>query len=243
MHSCNLNTLKFALAHGAILAETTDHEGRYRPRGIPLLHDAAINPNPDILRFMLMVAPESINDTDLYHGRTALWPAAITRNLDAIYTLVEAGIDIDYLNYDGETILHDAMHWLRDTEIPRFLLEQGIRIGIHGQDGMTELHCAAEFGAVDVVRMLLGEGMNVNIRDAQGNTPLHWAAGRDCIAVVKVLVEEGNAVLNYTDAQGNTPMDVAFLRAKHDTWTYLWTKMQEARMRGFPHWDLAADLC
>jgi len=60
----------------------------------------------------------------------------------------------------------------------------------------TELHCAAENGAVEVVRFLLDAGAPVDYPDpeANGGTALHYAAGKGHRGVVTLLLDRGAGI-------------------------------------------------
>lgn len=230
VQNCTLETLMFAIGRGARLRETHNEGTRFLTRGVPLLHDAAMNPSTDVLDFIIDLFPNTLNATDEIHGRNALWAAAQAENVAAVRILITAGINIDHLNNDRETILHEALESMMHTEIPRVLLESGILIGVRGRAGMTELHYAAYYGAANMVRMLLTENMYANSRDAHRRTPLHLAARRGHIAAAYDLIEWGDARLECTDTTGRTPKDIALARGHREFVDYIELKLQELAM-------------
>lgn len=230
VQNCTLETLSFAIGHGARLKETNNNGTRFSTRGVPLLHDAAMNPSTDVLDFIMDLFPNTLNATEETHGRNALWAAAQAENTAAVRILIAAGINIDHLNNNRETIIHGALGCIMHTDIPRVLLESGILIGVRGLAGMTELHYAAYYGAANVVRMLLAEDMYANSRDAHRRTPLHLAARRGHIAAADDLIEWGDAQLNCTDAAGRTPKDIALARGHNEFADYIELKLQELAM-------------
>lgn len=230
VQNCNLETLSFAISHGARLEETNNNGTRFSTRGVPLLHDAAMNPSTRVLNFIMDLFPNTLNATEETHGRNALWAAAQAENTAAVRLLIAAGININHLNNNHETILHGALECMMHTNIPRMLLESGILIGVRGRAGMTELHYAAYYGAASMVRMLLAEDMCANSRDAHRRTPLHLAARRGHIAAADVLTKWGDAQLNCTDAVGRTPKDVALARGHIEFADYIELKLQELAM-------------
>ena len=220
--SCTLETLQFAIAHGADLQQRSN-------RGVSVFHHAVLNPCTDILRFLVSAIPELLNDAD-HHNQTALWTAAAAEKHSAVRALVDSGINISHRNAHNETIMHDMLYWLAETDIPQLLLSRGIEVNVTGRNGWTELHYAAEYGCTEVTRELLERGLDPNAHDNQSQTPLHCAAKRNFLGVVRVLVEDGGAVLNHVDVNGRTPVDVARARAAFDTWCYLETVFKEAMM-------------
>lgn len=230
LQNCSLDMLRFIIRKNAILAEIDEGDIQFPVRGIPPFHHAAFNKsNPDVLRFLIGYLPEALNDTDTF-GHNALWIAAQQRNHDAVVDLVTAGININQLDHVGETPLHGCLQYIKDTEIPAFLLENGIDVGIPGQSGMTELHYAAELGAEHVVEMLIEEEVHVDAQDAQNRTALHWAVRGNHERVVRLLVNHGWAYLNTRDVWNSTPMDIAKARGYSEIWTYLSIKLQEFTM-------------
>ena len=228
LQNCTLNMLRFAIRNNAILAEIDEGDIRFPVPGIPPFHHAAVNKsNPDVLRFLLSYIPQNLNDTDVQYGRNALWIAAKERNSNAVIDLLAAGINVNQLDIFGENLLHNYLQYFADTEIPFRLFEHGIDVGNPGQNGMTELHYAAELGADNVVEILIEKEVFVDAQDAQGRTALHWAVRGNHKRVVRLLVEEGWAFLNIPDVWNNTPIDIAHDRGYREIWTYLSIKMHE----------------
>ena len=60
---------------------------------------------------------------------------------------------------------------------------------MRNNEGHTELHCAVDYGAVDVVASLLRAGVDVETRTLSGSTPLICAAYQGQAEVVKVLLK------------------------------------------------------
>mmetsp|Transcript_18491 Transcript_18491/g.38441 ORF Transcript_18491/g.38441 Transcript_18491/m.38441 type:complete len:176 (-) Transcript_18491:184-711(-) len=77
-----------------------------------------------------------------------------------------------------------------------------------GDEGITALMVAAQFGSLQRVDRLIAERANVNATDARGYTPLHWAAQEGhpeaCLALLL-----GGADAGAATADGQTPLQLA----------------------------------
>lgn len=84
---------------------------------------------------------------------------------------------------------------------------------INRQKGSLAIHCAAEFGQMNVVQNLIVQfGVNAEQFDHQGNTPLHYAASSRLPAVlnvIKFLVNEYNVSVILKNMHGKTAYDLA----------------------------------
>ncbi len=140
-------------------------------------------------------------------GRNAVWHAARAGRLEELRTLLEAGVDADLADVDGETPLHAAAR-NADTEIVTLLLEHGVDANPASAQGWTPLHFAVREGATPVVDVLIRHGAGVNARDAFGRAPLHDAVLRDHSPSVERLLLAG-ADANALDDFGNSPLHIA----------------------------------
>lgn len=68
-----------------------------------------------------------------------------------------------------------ALSWaaiLDDTEITKFLIEEGADVNAKSRDGSTPLHSAAFLGRVEIAELLIQQGADVNPKNHRGETPL-----------------------------------------------------------------------
>ena len=77
-----------------------------------------------------------------------------------------------------------------------------------GEDVITPLHAAANWGHADIAKMLIGAGADVNAKTKQGATPLHTAAIKGHADIVKVLIDAG-ADVNAKASGDVTPLYIA----------------------------------
>lgn len=112
------------------------------------------------------------------------------------------GYDINTHNpEDGDTLLHAAAFG-RQTEIVRFLIEQGADVHSRSDYQSTPLHDANN---ADIIRLLLEAGAEVNVMDKHGSTPLIQAVIGMDLDGVRLLLEAG-ADIHHRDKDGNTAL-------------------------------------
>ena len=113
--------------------------------------------------------------------------AIIEGHYAVVQLLLEAGIDKDAVDSDGQTALHLAVGGSAWNIVP-LLLEAGADIDATDSEGCTALHVAIEFGCLETVRRLLEAGADKDATDSEGNTALSLAVltGR---AEVRTLLE------------------------------------------------------
>lgn len=126
-------------------------------------------------------------------GKTPLYAAAESGDLSEVRRLVEAGSNMESLNfYPPDTPA--VIRW-----IPGSWFTAGYR----------PLHAAAEKGHADVVKYLLINGADANPRSKQAETPLWVAARSHDDATVAEILAEHRAEVDAVDVQGVSPLIVA----------------------------------
>uniref|UniRef100_A0A0C9RWG5 Pyx_3 protein n=1 Tax=Fopius arisanus TaxID=64838 RepID=A0A0C9RWG5_9HYME len=100
--------------------------------------------------------------------------------------------------------------WSRNYEIVMELLERGIDVSTHDNDGRTALHLATCSGSSTIVEVLLKKGANPNEWDFRNEmTPMHYAAARNDLCSLRLLVKYGGNV--DIGLPGRTPLYYAVL--------------------------------
>lgn len=148
---------------------------------------------------------------------TVLWPV---ESKEMATLLVEAGLDPQYRNTEGDTAMHQACrHAHRD--VVEVYLDRGFPI--EGRDGynMTPFHAAASTCWVEarqvipVVALLLQRGANMNARGYQGHTIMHECALFNLKEMAEFLLKRG-AAPDLKDDEGRTPVETAIWAGKAD---------------------------
>jgi uncharacterized protein len=123
--------------------------------------------------------------------KKVLLKAVESGDLRRLRALLDQGVDPDFQNTDGETLLMLAMH-RGHVDTANMLLDAGADVHLRSNDGATALFWAARYGYLELVERLLAAGANVYAaRDRRDNTPLAAAVGCGHVAVVRTLIKHG----------------------------------------------------
>mmetsp|Transcript_22082 Transcript_22082/g.56711 ORF Transcript_22082/g.56711 Transcript_22082/m.56711 type:complete len:398 (-) Transcript_22082:246-1439(-) len=139
---------------------------------------------------------------------------------ELLAALVNAGIDIDYMDKRGKTALFTAAEYGR-PEICNWLIANGSDINWLSNEWQTVLHQALTSNKPEVVRLLLSDQHvhkldDINALDSQGRTPLHIASFKAEPDVVQLLLDLG-ANPHLADDNKITPIQLAERTGKRDT--------------------------
>ncbi|KAJ5753570.1 uncharacterized protein N7511_007723 [Penicillium nucicola] len=144
-------------------------------------------------------------------GRTAIFLAVESQQLETIKLLRKAGADIERRDSGRLTPLSRAVE-LGHLETVRFLVGQE-NAKTNPDDGLdpTPLQKAVSIGSTDIVQYLLANAANVNHRDEDDRTPLLMAVslGFEARKEIVGLLIERDADLNLADSKGVTPLITA----------------------------------
>ncbi|VAW31153.1 hypothetical protein MNBD_CHLOROFLEXI01-3607 [hydrothermal vent metagenome] len=120
-------------------------------------------------------------------GITALHWAASTGNQPLAALLLEAGDNIDIFDQQGgNTPLRRAAH-MGQTELVKWLLENGADPQIAATNKQTALHTAVIRNRPKIAALLLNHGSDPAHEDNQGRTPLDWARLKGLSSLVELL--------------------------------------------------------
>ncbi|KAG8138152.1 hypothetical protein E2320_004073 [Naja naja] len=105
------------------------------------------------------------------------------------------------------------LHWARNAEMTRMLIEYGCEVNALSASGESALHIAVRRGRFDCTMVLLTHGAMPNTKEKNGNTPLHLAMQQDHIEMIKALIVFG-ADVDIPNNLGETPGLVAARTSK-----------------------------
>ncbi|XP_051817891.1 85/88 kDa calcium-independent phospholipase A2 isoform X1 [Antechinus flavipes] len=100
------------------------------------------------------------------------------------------------------------LHWAKNAEMARLLLNRGCDVNSVSNSGDTALHVAVMRERFDCVMVMLTYGANAGARGEHGNTPLHLAMVKDNMEMIKALIVFGAEVDTPNDL-GETPAMIA----------------------------------
>ena len=110
--------------------------------------------------------------TDTRSESNALCNAVRNGDLRAVKEQLAKGVDI---NGGDREFGVTALSWaalLDDTEIAKFLIEEGAAVNARSRDGSTPLHSAAFLGRTEIAELLIQKGADVNPKNHRDETPL-----------------------------------------------------------------------
>ena len=163
-------------------------------------------------------------------GKTPLYDAISTINIDMVNTLLVRGANINVQDYEESTPLHFAAKFGTKEMVELLLRNDLTTINEVDMDEKTPLYYAISSNNFEMVNILIENGSNINIQDLNGNTPLHLATSitendTEIIRIIELLLSEDNLykrqrragdVANVPEAnkfitniQGELPLDIA----------------------------------
>jgi ankyrin repeat protein/L-ascorbate metabolism protein UlaG (beta-lactamase superfamily) len=107
------------------------------------------------------------------------------------------------------TPLHAACDMAK-LEVVKILVENGARVNLFSNIGLTPLHYAVKNGNEEIVDYLLEHGAFLNVKDnREGWSELHLAAALGYSGVASLLLEKGSSP-QLKNNMGQTPLEFAF---------------------------------
>jgi ankyrin repeat protein len=158
----------------------------------------------DAVGFLLSVAGVDVDAVD-DAGRSGLFLAAESSNVDAVKMLLNVNASVRVRARDKSTVLHAAVRG-GDVDAVKLILVAGADVCAVSKSGDAALHLVR--GDPSVTEVLLDAGANPNQVNKRGETPLHQAARYGLPDVVRVLLL-GGADAGAVTVSGATPLMLA----------------------------------
>ena len=131
-------------------------------------------------------------------GETPLISAIIVENIETMKYLLKQGANVGATNDSGNTPLHLAARYNKDTTITQLLLRRKADVGAVDISRKTPLFTAAFYGKDTICRQLLEHEANIQAHQADGWTALHYLAMRGNLACMdRLLSSAGPDVETY----------------------------------------------
>ena len=144
----------------------------------------------------------------------SIWKGATEGNIEIVKQHLDAGVDINAKNSDGESPLQLAAQ-VGQKEILELLISKGADINTKDVVGWTPVIEAAREGHKAIVELLISHGALLNTKDSlTGKSALHFAAALGHKEIVQLLISKGADVNIRSDALTfldivKTPLDMA----------------------------------
>ena len=139
-------------------------------------------------------------------------------NNDAINVLLNAGVDSNIADTDGNTWLHYAARNNCCAKVLQSIKNHGIDVNITNKKNATALMLACEKGNLnkDTINVFCNAGADMNIPDIYGDTYLHYASRNDCCSdVLWIIISHGGDV-NATNKHNVTALMLACEKGNRD---------------------------
>ncbi len=104
-----------------------------------------------------------------------------------VKTLIEAGVNLDWTNSNGENALMLAARYGHD-KVVKTLIDAGVGVDLIDQYGQSALILAARYGHDKVVKTLIDAGAGVDLIDQNGESALILATAKGHAEVVNSLI-------------------------------------------------------
>ena len=150
-------------------------------------------------------------------GTPVLYFALNTETMDIAKLLLDSGANVNFLDKEGNTCLHNAVEYVSDyspechdmiDEI-KFLINSGIDLNIKNNYGDAAIHIAAKSGETsEIFKLLIDSGADLNIGDKDGYFPLTIVATDYKTERIEQLIHAG-ANVNTKNKYGETPLILA----------------------------------
>ena len=205
LHATSLSKAELLLDNGAEVNKISEYLGT-------ALHATIAwggSWNSSMIR-LLVNRGADVNIRAGYYG-TPLVHAGIHAQLESARVLIEAGADLDSVDFGGRSALHMAVC---SPEASEDLFDYFVSLGadplLLDRRGCNGLHYAARANNLGILTKILARGPDINVIDGFGWTPLHWAAASTVAStkVIRVLLDEG-CDKEIEDRSGRTALDLA----------------------------------
>ena len=178
--------------------------------GNGLFNYAARGSNMDMLKLCVSKGLNhstlnTIGENSLFYASYAPKRGAV--KLQVFHYMESLGLEVDLVNWEGKTPLHNAIRYA-DVELIDYFLQRGVNINQIDENGNTTLLNSIG-GPIANVKKVLPLVANTNHKNKKGYTPLTLAVQRGSKEVYDFLVKNELDV-NIKDTEGNNLIYHAF---------------------------------
>lgn len=123
-------------------------------------------------------------------GETLLMQAARLGQLEAVNTMLRAGVDANAVDALGRTALFHAVYHGR-MDVTKALIEARNDVNIPASKGLTVLMLAAAFDDPGLISELTGAGADTSATDSLGHSAMAYALGYGHVGAIRALAQAG----------------------------------------------------
>jgi ankyrin repeat protein len=138
-----------------------------------------------------------------HKGRSYLFYATVSNNVNIFNYLLEKKIPIDLKDYFGNTILHEACE-RGNTLFVKILLQNKANLSIMNLKRELPIHLASKIGNYDIVKELCDYGSPTDVLDSDNRLPLHYACLSGNIQLMNYFLDVLKGDINQKDSSGNS---------------------------------------
>ena len=177
---------------------------------LDLLNVAVYTDNIQVVKLLLNQGV-SVNRVNNFGNLSISWCIS----LEMAEYLVSKGININFVDKDGWTPLHDYSGRRSRLDIAKFIISRGAHINARDNIGFTPLMIALKSSPISYIQFLVKNGANVNIRTHDKTTALHLAVLRGDVDIVKTLID-ADADVNAQNNGKMTPLHQAAIDGRYE---------------------------
>lgn len=176
--------------------------------GNTILHVVCKGGNVEIVNYVLTQDSVDVNSIN-GEMQTPAWTASLHGHKEVFDLLLRKGTDLQYVDFDGNTILHIACKG-GNIEIVNYVITAKIvDINRRGFNGYTPVMEAALSGHKDVFDVLVRRGADLSLFDDQSCTSLHAACRGGNVEIVKYILTQNIEIINTSCNEWSAPVSVA----------------------------------
>ncbi|XP_059176232.1 ankyrin-1-like, partial [Physella acuta] len=152
---------------------------------------------------VLMNSPNIDINEHYWEGQTILMKAVQTHKKHIVQLLLQKGVNIHEVDWEGNTALHLA--YIGKSEIISLLLVAGAEVDVKNSEHQTPLHVAANKSDTEMIKLLIEAKADINCTDKRGQTPLAICVENSDLNTATCLLRHG-AEVNTVNNHGVTPL-------------------------------------
>jgi ankyrin repeat protein len=148
----------------------------------------------------------ALTHATVIHAAGGVADAAMSKDLQAVRTLIQQKADVNLPQADGTTALHWAARW-DDLEMATLLVRAGANAKTVNRDGATPMFLAAMNGSASMIETLLKAGVDPNAAVLpRGETALMMASRTGKADAVQLLLRQGAKIDAAESLHGTTAL-------------------------------------